>query len=1091
MKRSVQKSEANSFSRTAGIGFFFGWALFAQSTQGLISGVLQDSQSGRRVSAATVTYVRVETNAAGATKSDFSGFYSLPLLSPGLYRIRVTAPGYQSQEVHELELRVAGRIDLSFRLRPLNDVWEEGQYRSVFLPGAKTVVTFYGPDIDTSRSGSFEAQGGHAGPLESTVSQVIDPAQLSDLPLAGRDAYTLLVTQPAVTDDLGTTRGLGLSIGGQRPSSSNFLLDGLENNNYLVTGPLTTVAPEAIQEYRVSTSNFSAEYGGTAGFLANAITRSGSSQLHGVVYVYLKNEALNANDFQRNLAGRPRAPAKETQPGFQTGGPIRRERFFFSTAFEHLRSRGQQDPVTFTLPSTAFLNSFVQASSTAGQLLSRFPPPAVTDRNLLTAAYTISPPVSVDRNLALERFDANSRDGAHRLMARVLIARLSRPDFIWSPYKDFVSGLRQNTAGAALNYYLQFRPGLMNEARAGYSNDDLRWERAHPEIPTLTSSDNTYLPGSAAFYAYKNRNQTWESLDNLVSTRGRRLVIVGAGLLLRSSGGFQTAGQDGQYIFDNIASFALDRPHFLVAALDRSKLPALQQPDFERDYHYRQFSWFAQETFRVSERFTLNYGVRYERYGAPRNVGRVKDMTLELGAGATLAQLSAARLMVPGQGDQELFHTDKGGWGPRFGFSWNPRATGAIVLRGGYGVFYDRPFDNLWQNLRNNNIVLPVLTEPSGRVNYLAPIATLLPAFSGQVTAAAFPAITFFEPGLRNPYVQRYFLGILQTVPGNLQFEVNGMGALGRRLLTTDVVNREFTTATPPSGRLNESLPDIAYRGNQGSSSYHALTTSVRYRTDRAQMQLAYTWSHSIDNQSDPLVGDFFSLDFTRISSADPRSARAQFSRQFDSSVDRGNSDFDQRHNLVFYSLWNVPFPDIGTRFGWLLAGWKFSQLAALRSGFPFSVRATSQATPGGGSIGNQRADITDPAQTVFSNPRAVNGGQQLLNPAGFAQPGVSQIGNSGRNAFMGPGVYNLDVSVSRSVPVQRLGFGENARLAVRADAFNILNHTNLNNPDNRLGSPTFGVATYGRQGRASGFPAVIPLNETARQVQLSLRLQF
>ena len=207
----------------------------------------------------------------------------------------MNAPEYQSQELQNIELTVAARVELDFRLRPLSDVWEAGQYKSVFLPGSKTIVTFFGPDVDPSKSGSFDAQKGRREALESTVSEVIDSGEINNLPLQGRDVYTMLVTQPGVTSDSATGRGLGLAVNGQRPSASNFLLDGVENNNYLMTGPLTTVAPEAIQEYRVSTNNFSAEYGRTSGFVANAITRSGGDQFHGVGYFYLKNDVLNAN----------------------------------------------------------------------------------------------------------------------------------------------------------------------------------------------------------------------------------------------------------------------------------------------------------------------------------------------------------------------------------------------------------------------------------------------------------------------------------------------------------------------------------------------------------------------------------------------------------------------------------------------------------------------------------------------------------------------------------------------------------------------------------------------------------------------------
>ena len=249
--------------------------LLAQSTQGLISGSIVNSVTGRPVMGASITYESTALSATGTYQSDAHGAYFLPLLSTGTYSVRAIAPGYQSQELQQLDLPVAGRIQIDFKLRPLNDVWEAGQYRSVFLPGSKTIVTFYGPDVDTSRSGTFEGQQGTVGTLDTSMSYVIDPTQIEDLPLQGRDVYTMLVSLPGVTADQGTARGLGVSVAGARPSSTNFLLDGVENNNYLITGPLSPVAPEAVQEYRISTNNYSAEYGQTAGFVANAITRAG------------------------------------------------------------------------------------------------------------------------------------------------------------------------------------------------------------------------------------------------------------------------------------------------------------------------------------------------------------------------------------------------------------------------------------------------------------------------------------------------------------------------------------------------------------------------------------------------------------------------------------------------------------------------------------------------------------------------------------------------------------------------------------------------------------------------------------------------
>ena len=372
----------------------------------------------------------------------------------------------------------------------------------------------------------------------------------------------------------------------------------------------------------------------------------------------------------------------------------------------------------------------------------------------------------------------------------------------------------------------------------------------------------------------------------------------------------------------------------------------------------------------------------------------------------------------------------------------------------------------------------------SGTTNYLEPIASVLPSYAGSTSISNFQALTLIDPNLRNGYAETFFFGVQQAIGGNLTIEVNGTGSEGHRLITTDIVNRQFTTTTG-DGRPNESLPDISWRSSQGNSDYTALTTLVRYRRPTLQLQAAYTWSHSIDDQSDPLTGDFFDLDFTSaVSNSSGPGVRSSFSQQFNNNGDRGNSDFDQRQNLFLLGIWQPSGSRLVTR------DWKFSWMAAFRSGFPYSVLTPiTFAIPGDSEVENQRADVIGPA-AAFSTNQAASGGRILLNSAAFAQPVNGSIdGNTGRNEFTGPGLYNIDLSVARSFAVPKLR--EGTRLTIRADAFNFLNHANLNNPDSLLGSPTFGLATYGRQGTASGFPAVSPVNETARQIQMLLRLEF
>ncbi len=1036
--------------------------LLAQTTQGVISGRLVNSTTGRPVAGANVAYVSGTATSAGSANTDADGYYALPLLSPGTYRVRATAMGFQAQEVQELELAVASRLDLSFKLRPLSDVWEAGQTNSVFLPGSRTIVTFFGPDVDATRTGSFEANKGQRTPLETTVSSVIRSSDIADLPLAGRDVYTMLVTQAGVSSDGATARGLGLAANGQRPSASNFLLDGLENNNYLITGPLVTVAPQAIQEYRVSTNNYSAEYGRTSGYLANAITRSGANQLHGTGYLFLKNEVLNANGFQENLAGRKRAPYKESQPGFWVGGPVRRDRLFFSSAFEHFRSRGQQAQQTFFLPNLPVFQQFAPVGRQSRTLLDAYAPPAVGG-NGVTGSLNIAPPVSVDRSLLIERMDWNpgSRD---RVTGTLLLSRVGRPDFIWTPYKDFVSPLAQNTWRLSGSHMHTFSPSLVNEARGAVSHDDLHWDRPHPEIPTLVSGDGVTLPGSPAFYAYKNVGKSVELLDNLTWTRGAHRVSAGAGALLRSSEGYLTAGRDGLYQFAGITSFIQDRPVAFRAAIERG---SLTQPKYDREYRYQQYFGFLQDTVRVTSRLTVNVGLRYESFGAPRNVGAVKDSLVELGAGSSLAErLVGAKLVTPSSGDQQLFGKDGRNMAVRAGASYDVFSTGRTLLRASYGVFYDRPFDNLWQNVRNNGFIVPQVGFASSVTSFTRPVSEVIASLSGSRLGGNFPGVTLMDPELRNGRVQSYFAGVQHQLAEKVSLEVNALGSYGRRLITTDVVNREFSTA---GNRHNNALPDVSYRSGQGFSNYNALASVLRWQAGRGTFQVAYTWSHAIDNQSEPLAGDFFNLNFTSIGVNPPASGRASFSRQFDARADRGNADFDQRHNLVAAYSWNWR--------EWILSG-----LAAMRSGQPYNLLGATDFVVGQSYALNNRPDLVGAAGVS----QEVAGGRLLLSKAAFAAAAPGVLGNVGRNALTGPGFYNFDVAVGRGFQLR-----EALWLRFRADAFNLLNHANLGNPDGVLGSPAFGVAQYGRSGRASGFPAVSPLSESARQFQMSVRVEF
>jgi hypothetical protein len=346
----------------------------AQTTDGFVGGRLRNSISGSPISGGRIVCENAQTNTRVSAHTGDLGTFGLPALPPGRYRIRTDADGYQSVDIENLLLPVAGVLDLDLRLRPLSDVWERDQYRSVFLPGSRTVLVFYGPDVDTSRSSTFEPPSTSTGRLDTSVSDVIPPQLISELPLQGRDVYTAIVMEPGVASDSSTSRGIGIAVNGQRPSSSNFLLDGAENNNSLLSGPLLTLPPEAVQEFRFSTGNFSAEYGRTAGFVVNAVTRSGAAAWHGIGYLDLNRAGLNANDFQRNASTLGRLPFEQKNIGVEAGGaaPGHQRWLFLSTALDFLRSHGDQDSQPRLFASPLLVSN--AANSFGVGLLRRFTP---------------------------------------------------------------------------------------------------------------------------------------------------------------------------------------------------------------------------------------------------------------------------------------------------------------------------------------------------------------------------------------------------------------------------------------------------------------------------------------------------------------------------------------------------------------------------------------------------------------------------------------------------------------------------------------------------------------------------------------------
>ncbi len=564
-------------TRLACAVLFFALALEAQTTQGLLIGRITDSVTGRPIPQVSVVVRNEATTLELPAHASPTGDYAIASLSPGEYRVTITAPNYQSQQARALVLPVSARVELNFRLRPLYDVFEAGQFRSWVVPGSQQAIGFYGPDVDTSRTAVFNANRGQATPLETSLSDVISKQLIDNLPLVGRDVYTMLLLEPGVASDTATARGLGFSVSGQRPSSSNYLLDGVENNNLLVTGPLSAVTPEFLEEYRISTANFSAEYGRTTGFLANAITVSGSNQFHGRAFFYARNDRFNANGFQENAQGLARQPFTELQPGFVLGGAPVKNRIFLAGGFVELHAHGNGDPQQVALPTPSFIAT-TNPATYAGTLLRKYLPAASPANIGDFGLATIAPANSFGREDAFLRADFNI-NANHRAFARAAVDTFREHDISGSAYPDFPVRYRQSSVSTAVGLLSRFGAANQNELLAARSLDVIAHDTPHAEVPTLGVDDyvlknnqiyGVQLPGNASGFDYRNRGVNWEFSDNFTRLSGRHTLTFGGGLLARSVYLNAAVIPQGQYQFASLNDFAASQPELLLAVYDRT-----------------------------------------------------------------------------------------------------------------------------------------------------------------------------------------------------------------------------------------------------------------------------------------------------------------------------------------------------------------------------------------------------------------------------------------------------------------------------------------------------------------------------------------
>jgi len=1064
----MKKTELGTGAKLGLIWLACAISAFAQAPSPTLSGQVTDPD-GRPVEGALVATTEEETGFTREVFTDSRGTFYVAALPEGTYELRIEAEGYRPVELHGDRLAVGGRYERNFMLEPLSPQ----------------------PNPPFPRSEPTSA------PTIPTPSVVVEEDKILQLPLATRNIYSLFLLEPGVTSQGAIARrGLSFAVHGQRVSASNYLLDGVNNDDIILTGPLAAASAEAVQEFRMVTSSYSAEHGRAAAFVAQVATQRGSNRFHGSIFEYLANDKLNANTFENNSSGEGKSPLRRNQFGFSLSGPVQRNKTFLSGSLEFSRLR-HGVPKDLLLPSSEFIASLSE-NSLARQLLTETPPvagPSLPD-NTDVAEIRYVVPTRTATVLSTVRLDRHLRDGNDRLVARYTRASTDlRSAETFEGYPDLWPEDKFRDHNALLGWTHMINAGQVNDLRVGWSRDRVFLPRPRDEIPYLVSGDDVLLPGSPSTRLLEPReNNNVVQLSNTFSTRrGRSTIAVGFDYRRNYSNGVTEGIQNfarggevrsprGVYYFLGLQDFGKGQPYFFFLGTDRFSAGEAQLPDLYRAYRSNEFSGFVQDDIRFSRRFSLNLGLRYEYFGVPHSADRSRDVNFYFGAGDTIEErLENGELRStdqnPGDLQGRLYRRDPTNFSPSVGLVWDVWGNGKSLVRAGYALVHDRVFDTI-RDLRTNHSQLVMASPALWPQSFVLPVEATLPLLE-ESTLWVGKSVVQLDENLATPYAQNWHARIQQTITTNFMVEVAHVGSVGRKLIGRDVINRSIGYGPP----LNREIHDSDFLSNTGNSNYLALEVSLRRRFSQGlQYQVSYTYSHAIDNQSDILEG-------VRTGPGPLDAALATFTRQFDARVDRGNANFDQRHNLVFNAVYSLPEPRwMGLWPRLVLGGWTASVIGGYRSGFPVTVISLLNDPTSG--LRNVRMDYVGSGKESPHTP--VPGGMQWLNPADFslAEGGV---GSLGRGSLRGPGFWNYDFAILKD-------FGSSeaqARVQFRAEFYNIFNHANLSTPntlylDQMTGqvNPNFGEAYYGLNRSYSRF-GDLPLASPSREIQLALRIQF
>jgi hypothetical protein len=1011
----------------------------AQTDSAAISGRVVDN-SGAVVVGADVRVTNIDTSIENTTTTNKEGFYLVPNLKAGRYRIIIKKEGFRQIVKTEIVLHVQDVVAENFKL-----------------------------DVGSvSEAITVRADEMHVNTEDPAVSTVVNRQFVDDLPLNGRSFNTLLQLTPGVViAPTGVYSPGQFSVNGQRTNANTFFVDGVSANFgtalnqtpgqfgsggnqafNVLGGTSSLVSVDAMQEFRVETSSFSPEFGRTPGGQIAIATRSGTNQFHGTAFDYLRNDLLDANDWFANAAGLPRAEERQNDFGGVIGGPIVPDRAFFFLSYEGFRLR---QPNTVTSPSPT-LATRASAPPSIAALLNAFPTPngpPLPDGETASFAGSFSDQNTAD-SVSL-RVDYNPKSSVG------IFGRYNYSPSSGISHMQPISNLNHsdlNTTTLTLGSNIQFSPTILTSIRFNFSRqhgvnsfDFISIDGAVPFSSDLALPAPLTAHNSVAIFDLSATLPTIQDGTG-ATTQNSQINFVGDTTFVKGAHQIKVGLDYRDLLFDKGARLAgVFYFNFgTIADLSGSTFPFVQMGQSKiTDMLFRAVSFYGLDTWRVGNHIVLTYGVRWDSNIAPS--GR---------NGTTLATFN--NLQNPGSlslapSGTPLWNTTYSNFAPRVGIAYRMNWMGDLVLRGGAGLFYDlgtgtvadasQSFPNISSGFL---IAAPFPVVPS---------SSLVVPFP---TSAPFAPIFLFARDTQLPRSWQWNVALEKSIGTQQSLTATYVGQAGRRLLY-DGMNYILT---PPVGG------QYGLTTNSGSSNYQALQVQFRRASSHGIQTIAnYTWSHSIDTGSDDS------------SSGAPLSLIPIW-------LNNGSSSFDVRQNFTAAVGWDLPSPAKTRVLSTVFGNWGLHGVFQARTGFPVDVTYSNSTLVPFFPLA-LRPDLV-PGQPIYLNDSTAPGGKRL-NPSAFdfATPAAeNRQGTLGRDSIPGFGATQLDLSLAKTVPLT-----EKMRLQFRTDAFNVLNHPNFDNPVSNLSfTSTFGASP---QMLSRGLGGQSPLYQVGgpRSLQLSLKLLF